>query len=1433
MKRAFFVAVLVAVLLRAIAPVETQQPDALKFFKNYFGTFGHVLGGVGLKGQGIDGFATGLIHLSGAPESGGHPTVDVMAALLYWQVVTKDSNGPDWGAVGVKFNGKPLSSADGVSGRVQGTGTPPCWSSGGGTGSGGGAWKTYTYRTDVLRYLEIDEETGKYRLNGGYSVTLPDGGDRIAIGAGLFVLYRDTSKPFSAYVLYDGGVTINNSNPTWSVNMVGFYQPAPSPNAEVFTFVGSGQANKRESFSFTYPSATIPTTYLDHFSASNGSAWDSKSFTVSLGNTPATVSQVTTTFDTAGLSGADCLTPALVGFRTAVLDTDGDGLLDAWESPTPPMDPYGVQLPNLFDMGARFDHKDVFIEVGYMYADGNPSTEELDGTVSYGGVPKPAHSHVPTPAAIKLMGDSFRNAPVVNPDSTTGIRLHVDAGPGYDAGVASAYVISGSLARGGEALDESITTPACERDPATDPVWKCLFHDYPGTVGWKTGFRYIRDELISWAGDPPDPDSDDPCDVPGYEEDGVCKRRFDRNRHDIFHYAFFAHAVGLPKSLQACLDVSDPEHPVEKPDSNGYCPAPLIENPAFFVPRTNSGIGDFPGGDILVTLGAFSDRYGWPGGTDFMVASTLTHEFGHNIELRHGAWQDPSGAVVPGPNCVPTYLSVMNYLYQLRGLLDNSGRPHLDFSSAIGPALDEQRLFDVDADGAPPWPASFIPTYRIGWYAPLVEGTYLWEHRDILTVAGRHCDGSPLSATELVPMVRIDAATAAGDIDWNANGTLDGPHEQDVNFNGRTLLAGSPELPASLNDWENIHLNQIGARRNVGAPLIDELGRRAFGPLSADLARTDWARTDWARTDWARTDWARTDWAQADWGDQGHGDIGRYALARTDWASDAWARTDWARTDWARTDWGGDDGRGDYGGGDLFLRDPNNPGGCLDHETATFLANTPPYEFTCAVEAAGVRCDWKATNEGGERRYNVYRVQGTELGPGQEWVRVGNVTAVSGKVEYFFVDEDLLVKGQDYLYFATAVYLREGEGPGVEMESDPSNTDVVKGPNHPPVGNALSVTVTEDTATAITLTASDIDGDALTYSVASGPAHGSLSGTPPALTYTPALNYNGPDSFAFTVADGTATSAPATVSITVTAVNDAPVAHAQSVTTAEDTAKVIMLSATDVDGNALTYTVLSGPAHGSLSGTPPALTYTPALDYNGPDSFTFRVSDATATSALATVSITVAAANDAPVAVNDSYVLTLPSLIVPAPGVLGNDRDVDGNSLTAVVVSEPSKGALVLNANGSFTYTPGSTIGADSFTYRASDGSLTSNVATVRITAYALVGVQNVPPATVSKVKAGATQPMKWQFKDGSLVVNSSGVHHAVAIKGGSIYREYRDTDPGSSSYRYDATTNTWYFNLQTKDASGVPYPTGTYEVTITPTTPGYLSVAFSVTLTK
>ena len=177
--------------------------------------------------------------------------------------------------------------------------------------------------------------------------------------------------------------------------------------------------------------------------------------------------------------------------------------------------------------------------------------------------------------------------------------------------------------------------------------------------------------------------------------------------------------------------------------------------------------------------------------------------------------------------------------------------------------------------------------------------------------------------------------------------------------------------------------------------------------------------------------------------------------------------------------------------------------------------------------------------------------------------------------------------------------------------------------NHPPTADPQSVTTAEDTPLAVVLTGSDLDGDPLTYSVAADPSHGTLSGTAPDLTYTPDGDYNGPDSFAFVANDGQDDSMPATVEIAVIPANDAPIANPQAVATQRDTAVAITLTGSDVDEDALSFVVQDGPSHGTLTGSAPGLVYTPAGGYTGPDSFVFVVNDGQASSAPATVSITV------------------------------------------------------------------------------------------------------------------------------------------------------------------------------------------------------------------
>ena len=266
--------------------------------------------------------------------------------------------------------------------------------------------------------------------------------------------------------------------------------------------------------------------------------------------------------------------------------------------------------------------------------------------------------------------------------------------------------------------------------------------------------------------------------------------------------------------------------------------------------------------------------------------------------------------------------------------------------------------------------------------------------------------------------------------------------------------------------------------------------------------------------------------------------------------------------------------------------------------------------------------------------------------------------------------------------------------------------------NDAPVATAQTVTTAEDTAKAITLSGTDIELSPLTYAIVTPPEHGILSGTAPNLTYTPATNFSGTDSFTFKCSDGALYSNIATVTITVTGgSNSAPVALAQSVSTPEDTAKAITLVATDANGDPLNYTIVAQPASGTLSGTAPNVLYTPAPNYTGTVSFTFKASDGSVESATATVTITISGDNDAPVASAQS-VSTAMGVAKP---ITLTATDADGTPLTFAIVAPPAHGTLTGTAPN-LTYTPATSYtGTDQFTFKANDGSLDSAEATVEI----------------------------------------------------------------------------------------------------------------------
>ena len=280
-------------------------------------------------------------------------------------------------------------------------------------------------------------------------------------------------------------------------------------------------------------------------------------------------------------------------------------------------------------------------------------------------------------------------------------------------------------------------------------------------------------------------------------------------------------------------------------------------------------------------------------------------------------------------------------------------------------------------------------------------------------------------------------------------------------------------------------------------------------------------------------------------------------------------------------------------------------------------------------------------------------------------------------------------------------------------------------PNRAPVPLNQSATTPLNTATVITLAATDANGDPLTYAIVSAPTHGTLLGTPPNLVYAPTAGYTGLDSFTFKANDEKVDSAAGTITIDVgVGGNRRPVAANQWATTPEETAKVLTLTGTDPDGNALIYDLVTGPTRGTLTGTPPNLTYQPAASYpavnfNGADSFTFTVRDASLTSALATVSITVTPLNDAPQATAQSVNA---SVNVANPITLSG-ADAESYGLLYTVVTYPSHGTLSGSAPNLIYLPTANYHGADSFTFKVADSEgVLSSSATVSLT------VINDPP---------------------------------------------------------------------------------------------------------
>ena len=292
-------------------------------------------------------------------------------------------------------------------------------------------------------------------------------------------------------------------------------------------------------------------------------------------------------------------------------------------------------------------------------------------------------------------------------------------------------------------------------------------------------------------------------------------------------------------------------------------------------------------------------------------------------------------------------------------------------------------------------------------------------------------------------------------------------------------------------------------------------------------------------------------------------------------------------------------------------------------------------------------------------------------------------------------------------------------------------------PNSAPDAMNDTATVVEDSgANSINVLANDTDADNNTLTITSKTdgAKGTvtITGGGSSLTYTPNANATDSDSFTYTISDGNGGSDTATVTVTITEANDAPVANAQLVETNEDTAKSITLSASDVDGDTLTYSIVTQPAHGILSGTGANQIYTPEANYSGADSFTYKVNDGTVDSNVATVTITVSSVNDAPLVTNPGN-QTTPEGAAVSLQIQASDPEESTLSYSAGGLPP---GLSINSGTGLITGTlPYTAAGTYEVTVTVSDGLTSSNVNFT----WVVTNVDIEPPAAPQGLVAGVS----------------------------------------------------------------------------------------------
>jgi hypothetical protein len=788
---------------------------------------------------------------------------DIVAAYLYWATV--EGNKSSFAGQTGFFNGYPITgavlgnpnaptswSAGGCSGSAQGSKT----------------MRTYRADVRPYLPLDTNRSSvtfGATIARGNIPVRLADSGSNgntppIALGATLVVIYRVLSPatPLNAIVLYDGVYAPSNAGLNISQNIAGFYQPAaatPMTVAKITHIVANGQPNKSEQVYLNNLSQPLPSLYgsLPPFPGRYGS-WDNPTWVLSNFGYVKTTDTSETTSVVPSATNHGCVSWGAMILSTPVQDSDGDGLVDVWENNqgyTDAVTGQQVTLP-----GANPNKKDLFVELDWL--------SNLDGLAGAN-----LHSHLPKQAALDAVGTVLANQGIsVHFDLGPGIYLGdpyvISQGTGGNAiSEGSLMCTDGATlcaypnqpAIGWKGSFESIKNfPGPGNfQPGRSKSYHYILsgHSLGAPVSyWST----VGAALDAPLGQPMIPelvsivDSGNTATMTlmslasqAVINPGDCPNKAGCNplNSDRISITGALSATGLNGSYRFSNAASSIANGITTTTltiatqgvANGaynYSVEPQLAV-TYLGPTSASGQSEFGGGgDSAVTLGLWGaddpancqsdptegltpDQVYCSNnvGTTQEQTGTLLHELGHTLSLTHGGtyFVDPNNPSLPTYelNCKPNYLSVMNYLFQVRGFVDGG----IEYSSQTLSPLNEASLSEANGIGTD---NGQIAAHLTRWYS-----TPNALDQAIGRFASSHCDGSPLGPND-VPEVRVDGSVASGGtfsgpLDWNNDLIIDAvkPPGIDLNYNG---IVGDAAF-SGFDDSQAFNLQQIGARENA------------------------------------------------------------------------------------------------------------------------------------------------------------------------------------------------------------------------------------------------------------------------------------------------------------------------------------------------------------------------------------------------------------------------------------------------------------------------------------------------------------------------------------------------------------------------------------------------------------------------------------------